>query len=145
MIDTYGKTPEQLCEIIENLTEERDHYKRELGLEAGRSELAKLQMRWRLTPREAQLLGAMHAIGGKVLSKQSALTALYSNQMDEPEIKIVDVFLCKVRKKMNNGEVRKGKFGSANQQYIETIWGTGYRLTPAGVAAVDAALMVGQC
>jgi two-component system cell cycle response regulator CtrA len=40
--------------------------------------------------------------------------------MDEPELKIIDVFICKLRKKLS--EATKG----AN--YIETVWGRGYVL-----------------
>jgi len=40
--------------------------------------------------------------------------------MDEPEVKIIDVFICKLRKKL--AEVSGGK------NYIETVWGRGYFL-----------------
>ena len=40
--------------------------------------------------------------------------------MDEPELKIIDVYICKLRKKL--GEVSRGK------DYIETVWGRGYML-----------------
>jgi two-component system cell cycle response regulator CtrA len=40
--------------------------------------------------------------------------------MDEPEIKIIDVFICKLRKKLANA--------SGGKDYIETIWGRGYVL-----------------
>jgi DNA-binding winged helix-turn-helix (wHTH) protein len=40
--------------------------------------------------------------------------------MDEPEIKIIDVFICKLRKKLANASSRK--------DYIETVWGRGYVL-----------------
>ena len=39
---------------------------------------------------------------------------------DEPEAKIIDVFICKLRKKLVNA--------SGGQDYIETIWGRGYAL-----------------
>jgi two-component system cell cycle response regulator CtrA len=38
--------------------------------------------------------------------------------MDEPEIKIIDVFICKLRKKLANA--------SGGKDYIETVWGRGY-------------------
>jgi two-component system cell cycle response regulator CtrA len=47
------------------------------------------------------------------------LNHLYGG-MDEPEIKIIDVFICKLRKKLTC--VSNGK------DYIETIWGRGYVL-----------------
>ena len=40
--------------------------------------------------------------------------------MDEPELKIIDVFICKVRKKLSRA--------CANENCIETIWGRGYVL-----------------
>jgi len=40
--------------------------------------------------------------------------------MDEPELKIIDLFICKLRKKL--AEVSGGK------DYIETVWGRGYAL-----------------
>jgi len=40
--------------------------------------------------------------------------------MDEPELKIIDVFICKLRKKLANA--------SAGKNYIETVWGRGYVL-----------------
>jgi two-component system cell cycle response regulator CtrA len=47
------------------------------------------------------------------------LTNLYGG-MDEPEIKIIDVFICKMRKKLANA--------SGGKDYIETVWGRGYVL-----------------
>ena len=38
--------------------------------------------------------------------------------MDEPELKIIDVFICKLRKKLANA--------SNGKNYIETVWGRGY-------------------
>ncbi len=40
--------------------------------------------------------------------------------MDEPELKIIDVFICKLRKKLANASQRKNS--------IETVWGRGYVL-----------------
>lgn len=40
--------------------------------------------------------------------------------MDEPELKIIDVFICKLRKKL--AEATEG------ENYIETVWGRGYVL-----------------
>ena len=47
------------------------------------------------------------------------LNQLYGG-MDEPEIKIIDVFICKLRKKLANA--------SGGKDYIETMWGRGYML-----------------
>jgi two-component system cell cycle response regulator CtrA len=40
--------------------------------------------------------------------------------MDEPELKIIDVFVCKLRKKLSNA--------TGGENYIETVWGRGYVL-----------------
>src|ERR671911_564899 len=42
--------------------------------------------------------------------------------MDEPELKIIDVFICKLRKKLADA--------SGGKNYIETVWGRGYALRP---------------
>jgi two-component system cell cycle response regulator CtrA len=56
---------------------------------------------------------------GSVLTKEMSLNHLYSS-MDEPEIKIIDVFVCKLRKKLADA--------SGGVNYIETVWGRGYML-----------------
>jgi two-component system cell cycle response regulator CtrA len=56
---------------------------------------------------------------GITLSKEMFLNQLYGG-MDEPEIKIIDVFICKLRKKLSDA--------SGGKNYIETIWGRGYAL-----------------
>lgn len=72
-----------------------------------------------LTGKEYQILELLSLRKGVTLTKEVILNHLYSG-MDEPELKIIDVFICKLRKKLeqaNNGE-----------NYIETIWGRGYAL-----------------
>lgn len=53
------------------------------------------------------------------LTKEMFLNHLYGG-MDEPELKIIDVFICKLRKKLDAA--------SGGQNYIETVWGRGYVL-----------------
>ena len=53
------------------------------------------------------------------ITKDMFLNHLYGG-MDEPEGKIIDVFICKLRKKLANA--------SAGKNYIETVWGRGYVL-----------------
>lgn len=73
---------------------------------------------WRLTPAEARVMGALRS--RDVATKGALMAALYrDNAADEAEIKIVDVFVCKIRKKVKS-------FGIV----IETRWGIGYSLTP---------------
>jgi len=56
---------------------------------------------------------------GTTLTKEMFLNHLY-NGMDEPELKIIEVFICKLRKKL------AANAGGAN--FVETIWGRGYVL-----------------
>ena len=56
---------------------------------------------------------------GVTFTKEMFLNHLYGG-MDEPELKIIDVFICKLRKKLANA--------SAGKNYIETVWGRGYVL-----------------
>jgi two-component system cell cycle response regulator CtrA len=53
------------------------------------------------------------------------LSHLYGG-MDEPEMKIIDVFICKLRKKLANA--------SGGKDYIETVWGRGYVMREQGEA-----------
>ena len=72
-----------------------------------------------VTGREYQLLELLSLRKGATLTKSMVLDHLYGG-MDEPEIKIIDVFICKLRKKL--------AAACDGEQYIETIWGSGYRM-----------------
>jgi two-component system, cell cycle response regulator CtrA len=56
---------------------------------------------------------------GTTLTKEMFLNHLYGG-MDEPELKIIDVFICKLRKKLAEA--------TGGDNYIETVWGRGYVL-----------------
>ena len=58
---------------------------------------------------------------GSNITKEMFLNGMYGG-MDEPEIKIIDVFICKLRKKLADA--------SGGKNYIETVWGRGYVLRP---------------
>ncbi len=72
-----------------------------------------------LTAKEYQVLELLSLRKGSSVTKEMFLTNLYGG-MDEPEMKIIDVFICKLRKKLANA--------SGGKDYIETIWGRGYVL-----------------
>src|SRR5437763_8693029 len=72
-----------------------------------------------LTGKEYQMLELLSLRKGTTLTKEMFLNHLYGG-MDEPEIKIIDVFICKLRKKLANA--------SEGKDYIETVWGRGYAL-----------------
>ena len=79
-----------------------------------------------LTGREYQLLELLALRKGTTLTKEMLLSHLYGG-MDEPEMKIIDVFICKLRKKLANA--------SGGKDYIETIWGRGYVMREQSNAA----------
>jgi two-component system cell cycle response regulator CtrA len=72
-----------------------------------------------LTGKEYQMLELLSLRKGTTLTKEMFLNHLYGG-MDEPELKIIDVFICKLRKKLANA--------SDGRNYIETVWGRGYVL-----------------
>jgi two-component system, cell cycle response regulator CtrA len=72
-----------------------------------------------LTAKEYQILELLSLRKGTPVTKEMFLTNLYGG-MDEPEIKIIDVFICKLRKKLADA--------SGGKDYVETVWGRGYRL-----------------
>ena len=72
-----------------------------------------------LTSKEYQILELLSLRKGTTQTKEMFLNHLYGG-MDEPQLKIIDVFICKLRKKLAN--VSFGK------DYIETVWGRGYVL-----------------
>ena len=79
-----------------------------------------------LTGKEYQILELLSLRKGTTLTKEMFLNHLYGG-MDEPELKIIDVFVCKLRKKL--AAVMDG------ESHIETVWGRGYVLRdPVAIA-----------
>ncbi len=72
-----------------------------------------------LTGKEYGILELLPLRKGTTLTKEMFLNHLYGG-MDEPELKIIDVFVCKLRKKLTAA--------TAGENYIETVWGRGYVL-----------------
>jgi two-component system cell cycle response regulator CtrA len=80
-----------------------------------------------LTAKEYGILELLSLRKGTTLTKEMFLNHLYGG-MDEPELKIIDVFVCKLRKKLTTA--------TQGENYIETVWGRGYVLRdPAGEQA----------
>ncbi len=75
-------------------------------------------VRVHLTGKEYQMLELLSLRKGTTLTKEMFLNHLYGG-MDEPELKIIDVFICKLRKKLK---------AVAKDHHIETVWGRGYML-----------------
>ena len=70
-----------------------------------------------LTGKEYGILELLSLRKGTTLTKEMFLNHLYGG-MDEPEVKIIDVFICKLRKKIEQL--------TGGESYIETVWGRGY-------------------
>ncbi|MDG1407215.1 MAG: response regulator transcription factor [Octadecabacter sp.] len=72
-----------------------------------------------LTGKEYQMLELLSLRKGTTLTKEMFLNHLYGG-MDEPELKIIDVFICKLRKKLSEA--------TGGDNHIETVWGRCYVL-----------------
>ncbi|MFO1068465.1 MAG: response regulator transcription factor [Geminicoccaceae bacterium] len=75
--------------------------------------------RLHVTGKEYAILELLSLRKGTTLTKEMFLDHLYGG-MDEPELKIIDVFICKLRKKI--------AVATGGEHYIETVWGRGYVL-----------------
>ena len=81
-----------------------------------------------LTGKEYAILELLVLRKGMVLTKEAFLNHLYGG-MDEPEMKIIDVFICKLRKKLATA-------GAGN--LIGTVWGRGYMIREPSMSHVAA-------
>lgn len=79
----------------------------------------------RLTGKEYSILELLCLRKGATLTKDMFLNHLYGG-MDEPELKIIDVFVCKLRKKLIDA--------LGGECYIETVWGRGYTIKDDAVS-----------
>jgi two-component system, cell cycle response regulator CtrA len=70
-----------------------------------------------LTGKEYDILELLCQRKGMTLTKEMILDHLYGG-MDEPELKIIDIFVCKLRKKLAQA--------TGGSHYIETVWGRDY-------------------
>jgi len=88
-----------------------------------------------LTGKEYGILELLSLRKGTTLTKEMFLNHLYGG-IDEPELKIIDVFVCKLRKKLSTA--------TGDSNYIETVWGRGYVLRdPADYKPAEARRMAG--
>ncbi|QIK79085.1 response regulator transcription factor [Sphingomonas piscis] len=81
-----------------------------------------------LTGKEYAMLELLALRKGSTLTKDMFLNHLYGG-LDEPELKIIDVFICKLRKKL--------RLASDGIDYVETVWGRGYSLRDEAEASAD--------
>jgi two-component system cell cycle response regulator CtrA len=84
-------------------------------------------IRVHLTAKEYKILELLSLRRGTTLTKEMLLNHLYGG-MDEPESKIIDVFMCKLRKKLASA--------SGGDDFIETVWARGYVLSEPGTATI---------
>lgn len=87
-----------------------------------------------LTGKEYQILELLSLRKGTTLTKEMFLNHLYGG-MDEPELKIIDVFICKLRKKLTAA--------TDGENFIETVWGRGYVLRDPEPMELDAQMAMG--
>ncbi len=93
-----------------------------LTLDVSNQDVIANGMRVHLTTREFAILELLVLRRNMIMTKEAILTQLYGG-MDEPEIKIIDVFVCKIRSKLT-------KAGLPN--VITTVWGRGYSVKDTG-------------
>jgi DNA-binding winged helix-turn-helix (wHTH) protein len=83
-----------------------------------------------LTPKEYEILELLSMHKGTTLTKEMILNHLYGG-VDEPKLKIIDVFVCKLRKKLAHA--------IGGHHYIETVWGRGYILQDPAIRSARTA------
>ena len=83
-----------------------------------------------LTSKEYAIIELLSLRKGSTLTKEMFLNHLYGG-VDEPELKIIDVFVCKLRKKLT--------IAAGGENYIDTVWGRGYVLKEFDGKLIDEA------
>lgn len=86
---------------------------------------------WRLSRMEADFLNALRAAAPGMVHRERMMIALYGLSDEPPEPKILDVYLCKVRRRLMEAQTRI---------QVETIYGRGWRLHPDSVIRFDEAV-----
>lgn len=101
-------------EEMELLREENRLLRQRVGLDTDRSFIALCKDRFGTTPGEARVLNGL--LRNRTPSKEALMSCYTNDALDEPDIKIVDVAIHRLRRKLGY------------LVNIETIWGVGYRL-----------------
>jgi two-component system cell cycle response regulator CtrA len=86
-----------------------------------------------LTGKEYCIFELLSLRKGAIVTKGMLLDHLYG-EMDAPELKIIDVFVCHLRKKL--------ALATGGKHYIETVWGRGYRLRGSGSSIATAPFLL---
>lgn len=110
----------------ETCAEQKRWLEEELGMIVGSDRLHTISKLFRLSAQEARLLNAIYVAQGKVVGKQLLNDSMGGpNGTEERDLKIVDVLICKLRRK-----------GAA----VATQWGVGYYAKPELIEQLDRAL-----
>jgi two-component system, cell cycle response regulator CtrA len=80
-----------------------------------------------LSPKEYDILELLSTRKGATTTKEMFLNHLYGGR-EEPDLKIIDIFICKLRKKLSQA--------TGGEHYIQTVWGRGYVLRDPAEAAI---------
>jgi DNA-binding winged helix-turn-helix (wHTH) protein len=123
------RSVDDLLDYADQMEELTKQLRQDAGLAPDQAMLTRLSAHWRLTSKEGSLLSFLYRRGGVAASKEQIMTAVYGLADDVPEIKIVDVFVCKIR----------GKVGA---DAIITDWGRGYRLSAECLEKITALLAI---
>jgi DNA-binding response OmpR family regulator len=106
----------QPCPRCAELAEDNRWLRRQLEAEGAADDVAKIREVFHVTPSEARMLELLHRRYPRVVSKGAIMDALYGDAEEEPKAKIIDVFLCKIKKRLG-------------RDTIQTVWGQGLRLS----------------
>lgn len=106
------------AERIEWLLAENERLRDEIAvLKQSFSLPALYPLEWKLTPTEARVLGCLATRG--MMTFDMMMTAIYSDRVDQPLLKILHVWVYKLRRKLKPFDIA-----------IQSIWGVGYSVSP---------------
>lgn len=86
--------------------------------------------RVKLSRREHAIFQHLALNAPRVISKGAIYDAVYGMADEQPFDKVIDVYICKIRKKL-------GTAAASGHQYIETVYGRGYKFAPVEPAATE--------
>lgn len=93
--------------------------------------------RVKLSRREHAIFQHLALNANRVISKAAIYDAVYGMADDQPFDKVIDVYICKIRKKIDAAS-------DTGHQYIETVYGRGYKFAPAEDNGQDTAEEIGS-
>lgn len=117
----------QLRDRIEYLEAEVANLRTQLRLDHDGAALAAARQAFGMEPGPVKIM--LQLLDGRQHSKDSLFNALYVDRIDQPELKIIDAFIFKLRRAL-------GRHGIE----VQTIWGFGYQMVAADCAKVRAIL-----